>query len=783
MGRSSSNRKPAFFWQALLIVLPVIVLAVVGFVSIRQDKLLAQHEAADRAQTIADDLLPRLWAELMATNLPHASEYHAFRVDKAGQLLFPPLVADLPVPIPFDLAQLNPAQRKLWETAQASESDDRTRTAAMQAYRDFLDSTPPENFAATAEYALGLLLTKATGTDVQPKGGSTLIGRNPSVNEAAFESFARVIESYPNAIGDSGLPLRPLAQLKLLELTSFGRGYADLTNRHRYSSRSYSRPQNYISAKVLYTISHTNSAAPTPVVSFDSFCSNLVYYPSPLSAFLLNEVVERPDPKLATMDDYHGHFQRTNLIWLDLWQAHEADRDFYASAKAELTPTAPRLFWFNKRGDDIEQQPENPASLSSSNKPSDHWLAVRSDETPTSHWFLCRSQREVTSRLSPFLQTKRIPDYLGVVIEVAGRRLTSEIQPWHEVNYHAKAGGIKKEFLREFPVSILATNSPRPSILGSAVQSEGGADLMRVNVYLTGPDALFKRQRTRTFWFGSLIAVSALAAFVGLLAAWQAFYSQQRLSEMKSNFVSSVSHELRAPIASVRLLAESLELGKIKEPQKQVEYFRFIGQECRRLSGLIQNVLDFSRIEQGRKQYDFEPTDLLALAEETVNLMQTYAVEKEVSLKLDLTKVQPSTRNLELCVDSRAIQQALINLIDNAIKHSPKGGEVRVGIDRLENMRTSSPQPSPPREEREGAVRVWVEDHGPGISQAEHERIFERFYRVGSELRRETQGVGIGLSIVKHVVEAHGGWVRVESVVGKGSRFTMELPMENPKSE
>src|SRR5882757_2759454 len=110
---------------------------------------------------------------------------------------------------------------------------------------------------------------------------------------------------------------------------------------------------------------------------------------------------------------------------------------------------------------------------------------------------------------------------------------------------------------------------------------------------------------------------------------------------MKSNFVSSVSHELRAPIASVRLMAEGLERGKIQDPAKQNEYFRFIVQECRRLSSLIENVLDFSRIEQGRKQYEFEPTDLLALTRETVKLMEPYAEEKGVELKFETPLAAP----------------------------------------------------------------------------------------------------------------------------------------------
>jgi len=121
--------------------------------------------------------------------------------------------------------------------------------------------------------------------------------------------------------------------------------------------------------------------------------------------------------------------------------------------------------------------------------------------------------------------------------------------------------------------------------------------------------------------------------------------------------------------------------------------------------------------------------------------------------------------NIELNVDGRAIQQALVNLIDNAIKHSPKDAVVAVA---LENSTLNS-QPS--------TLNLSVSDNGPGIPASEHKKIFERFYRLGSELRRETQGVGIGLSIVKHVIEAHGGRVRVESEVGKGSRFTIELPV------
>jgi len=293
-------------------------------------------------------------------------------------------------------------------------------------------------------------------------------------------------------------------------------------------------------------------------------------------------------------------------------------------------------------------------------------------------------------------------------------------------------------------------------------------------VHLIGPDLLFEQQNSRSLWIRMVLVTAALTSIIGFISAYRAFRKQLRLSEMKSNFVSSVSHELRAPIASVRLMAEGLERGKISDPAKQHEYYRFITQECRRLSSMIENVLDFARIEQGRKEYEFEPTHVAALVEQTVKVMQPYAAERGVQLVCRAERPattgesDPSQNGVFTAqIDGPAIQQALVNLMDNAIKHSPAGSEVVIALS--------------PNAER-AALELSVSDNGPGIPAAEHEKIFERFYRLGSELRRETPGVGIGLSIVKHIVEAHGGKVRVESEVGQGSRFTIELPL-SPESQ
>jgi signal transduction histidine kinase len=325
----------------------------------------------------------------------------------------------------------------------------------------------------------------------------------------------------------------------------------------------------------------------------------------------------------------------------------------------------------------------------------------------------------VTSRIA-------VPEYASISLKLGGRSVPA---PGKEA-------------------SVLAEATTRWTLYNRIV------DGLVVQVLLDKPAVLYANQRMRTWWLSLLVGVAALAALIGFLAARRAFQRQLYLSEMKSNFVSSVSHELRAPIASVRLMAEGLERGKIQGPEKQHEYFHFIVQECRRLSSLIENVLDFSRIEQGRKQYELEPTDLVALTKQTVKLMQAYAAEQNIQITLQIMGDAASVE-----VDGKAMQQALVNLIDNAVKHSVKGSSVQVGLEF---------QPS--------RIRLWVEDRGEGIPREEHEKIFERFYRLGSELRRETQGVGIGLSIVKHIVEAHEGKVTVRSEPGQGSRFTIELP-------
>ena len=215
-------------------------------------------------------------------------------------------------------------------------------------------------------------------------------------------------------------------------------------------------------------------------------------------------------------------------------------------------------------------------------------------------------------------------DNFGVSMDLAGRTIFSpKLVPTEVQGPSGKTGGPTRAFIDPdiVPSEVLAT----------ARRPVDGSPQLVVRIHLTKPDQLYGLQRKRRDYFALLIGGSMVIAVVGLVATRRAFNRQLALNEMKSNFVSSVSHELRAPIASVRLMAEGLERGNVAAPDKQHEYFRFIVQECRRLTSLIENVLDFSRIEQGCKQYEFEPTDPVVLVDETVKLMQPAAAERRVS--------------------------------------------------------------------------------------------------------------------------------------------------------
>jgi signal transduction histidine kinase len=255
----------------------------------------------------------------------------------------------------------------------------------------------------------------------------------------------------------------------------------------------------------------------------------------------------------------------------------------------------------------------------------------------------------------------------------------------------------------------------------------------------------------------SLWAVMTLFLVGGIVMTLRTASRSMKLSEMKSDFVSNVSHELRTPLASIRVFGEFFKLGRVKEPEKMREYGEYIETESRRLTQLINNILDFSRIESGQKSYHFHTTDIRDVVADTLKMFEVRM--KQSDFVIDF-KAPPA--NLpQVSIDADAITQAMVNLLDNAVKYSGPAREIEVRLAQKNEW-----------------VTVSVTDRGIGIPDADRERIFDRFHRVSTGLVHDVRGSGLGLSIVKHIVEAHRGKVTVESAPGGGSTFTIHLPVE-----
>jgi signal transduction histidine kinase len=268
-----------------------------------------------------------------------------------------------------------------------------------------------------------------------------------------------------------------------------------------------------------------------------------------------------------------------------------------------------------------------------------------------------------------------------------------------------------------------------------------------------------EEQWSRRYFLNNLLFAALTAAILigGVLLALQAASRAMKLSQMKADFVSNVSHELRTPLASIRVFGEFLRLGRVRDQAKIHEYGEYIENESRRLTQLINNILDFSKIESGQKTYHFERSYVEQIIADTLKTLEVMIEQHGFSIQFD----RPAAPLPQAMVDPEAIAQAFINLLDNAVKYSGESKRIDIHVRGEDNF-----------------VAVAVTDYGVGISGDERDKVFEKFYRVGNSLVHDVKGSGLGLSIVKHIIEAHRGRVVVESELGRGSTFTILLPTD-----
>jgi two-component system phosphate regulon sensor histidine kinase PhoR len=283
----------------------------------------------------------------------------------------------------------------------------------------------------------------------------------------------------------------------------------------------------------------------------------------------------------------------------------------------------------------------------------------------------------------------------------------------------------------------------------------------RVQVSPSASDELTARVRSRTMLEQIMVLLSCVVLVLGLTTILLAAWRERRISALKSEFVANVSHELKTPLALVRMFAEMLQSGRVSSEAKKEEYLDIIVSESERLSSLIENVLDFARVERGRQAYEFAEGSVADAVTKAVGVYRHRAEREGAELIVDVEPNLPMAN-----IDERAIQLAVINYIDNALKYAPASGVVAVKASY-----------------EGGSIVVRVVDRGPGVPVEDRERIFERFVR-GSTARahgeRPIRGSGIGLALVKHIAQSHGGKAWVDTTPGGGASFAMSFPASGP---
>jgi signal transduction histidine kinase len=277
----------------------------------------------------------------------------------------------------------------------------------------------------------------------------------------------------------------------------------------------------------------------------------------------------------------------------------------------------------------------------------------------------------------------------------------------------------------------------------------------KMEFYKTKAADLEMRSLRNSFYFWTVLTLVVILTF-GTVLIIRTIAQELDILRLKSDFVSSVSHEFKTPLTSMKALLERLEDDKVQDRDRMKQYFSLLSQSADRLIRLVKNLLDFSKIEEGRKEYNLAPTDISELVAQEVSDFKREELHTGIEIRSKIANDLPL-----LMADRESLAQAVHNLLDNAVKFSPERKGIEVSVRK-----------------EEGSIIIEVADQGIGIPQDEVERIFEKFYQGQNAVRQVAKGTGLGLTLVKHTVEAHGGKVLVRSRVGEGSTFSLVFPIK-----
>jgi signal transduction histidine kinase len=330
-------------------------------------------------------------------------------------------------------------------------------------------------------------------------------------------------------------------------------------------------------------------------------------------------------------------------------------------------------------------------------------------------------------------------------------------EPWLVSTERAAAGGL-------VVVALRAADVFRPYEAGGHLRfqavTEPGGDLLadsfpnlKVAFAARDTDATNETLVTTLLYLALFLLVGSTA--FGTLLLWRSLRREMELAETRAQFVSSVSHELKTPLTAIRMYAETLAMGRSLDKEAQNEYLETISNESERLSRLVDDVLLFSKIEQGKALYRFRPVRLADALEKAARTIAYPLAKHGFQLRMEL-----QADSLEVDADADALEQAVLNLLTNAMKYSTSRKEIELRLLR-----------------RSAEAAIEVRDYGIGIAAAEQARIFEKYYRAPTEENRLIPGTGLGLTLVAQIAKAHGGHVDIASEPGKGSTFTIRLPL------